>query len=87
MKVDETNAEEFCRVMQPNELSEDELRGLIAKEGVERAEVMFVIDFDYRTYISAYFDYPMEDYAPPGWKSSYGSTLAYLPEQIRTLWQ
>jgi hypothetical protein len=86
-KIDETNAEKYMEAMQNYELSTNEIQQLIATQGIDEVPLMFVVDFDNRTFVNGYYDYPLEKYVPEGWKSYLGNTYEYVPENVRALWE
>jgi hypothetical protein len=87
LRVDETNADKFCEAMQPYELSENQLQQIIEADDTQQTPLMFVVDFDNLTFVSSYFDYPIENYVPEGWKAYFGNTYEYVPEKLRALWE
>jgi len=94
--VDE-NAEEFLEAMKEAEISLDDLRRLVNKqhqftladEDDDRGDLdlVFLINFDEKLYVSMFFDVTYEEYVPKGWKGVFDDPLKYVRKEIQDIWE
>lgn len=94
--VDE-NAEEFLEAMKEAEILLDDLRRLVNKqhkitladEDDYRGDLqlVFLVNFDEKLYVSMFFDVAYEEYVPKGWKGVFDDPLKYVPKEIQDIWE
>ena len=63
------NAAEFLHALGARRLPADELRSIL---GSSTPDLLAFIDFDTRRYVHSYYDLPLEDYVPTGWRGRLG---------------
>lgn len=84
--VDEHNADEFCKAMNPYLLSTEEVYELLKKRGAANFPLYVVVNFDEQIYVNGYSELPMHEYVPATWKSVEDSPYKYVPADIAHLW-
>jgi hypothetical protein len=67
--------------MRGRPLSDEELRSRNSTTDFD-PELIAYIDFDRRRFVHAYYDLPLEDYVPRGWKGSLGDPLLAAQESV-----
>ena len=87
LRVDEKDAEQFCRVMSEREFTLAEVKALVEAQGPEKLPLTVVIDFDERLFVNGYYDRSIEEYVPPGWRGIFDDPLRYVPSEICSVWQ
>ncbi len=85
--VNDDNAAAFVEAMQAYRLSAEDITTLIERDGVNDWPLVILIDFDKREYINGFGEIPLHQYIPAGWTGFEGDPLAYVPENMRSIWQ
>lgn len=78
------NASTFLRALRARELSMAEAAAMAETDASDR-ELLALIDFDSKLYIHAYYDLPLENYVPDGWRGVLGDPREALGRQIHNL--
>ncbi len=69
MTVTTENGDGFVRALKGRRLSISELRRIVDSS---TPDLLALIDFDTRRYVHSYYDLPLEDYVPSGWRGRLG---------------
>lgn len=86
LTVDETNAEEFLKAMQEQELSLDSVKKLVAEKGEDKIPLTYVVNFDERIFVDGNSERDIVEYVPVNWKGIEDTPLNYVPDEIKAVW-
>lgn len=86
LRVDETNAAEFCEAMEPYELFAEDVRRLVETGEAVNWPLMVVINFDNKVFVNGFSEVPIHEYVPAGWTAYEDIASEHVPESIRALW-
>jgi hypothetical protein len=84
--VDDSTALAYLKSMQPDAISIDELQAELPNYK-DSLQPIFLIDFDNHRYVSWYFDVDYEEYIPSGWEGVFENPFAYLPNEVKAIWE
>jgi len=89
LRVDQTNADQFCEVMRPYELRPEEIRSWVKERGAVNVPLMMVVDFDERKFVDGYHEafVPKSEYVPAGWQGIDGDPYDHVPPEVSDLWR
>jgi hypothetical protein len=89
LRVDQTNADAFCAVMEPYELRPEQIRAWVKEHGAANVPLMMVVDFDALTFVDGYHEafVPKSEYVPAGWRGIDGDPYAHVPSEVSGLWR
>ena len=88
MCVDQSNADEFCAVMEPWELAPGEIADWVKHHGSESVPLVMVVDFDERLFVHGYSESvePKSTYLPKGWQGIEDDPYKHVPSQVAAPW-
>jgi hypothetical protein len=85
--VGNSNADAFCRAMQPYQLSEADVRALIRLRGGNNFPLGVVVNFDEKLFVNGCSEIPLHEYVPNGWTGVEGNSYDHVPNEVRSLWE
>lgn len=86
LRVDETNAAEFCEAMKPYELLAQDIQQLVETGEIVNWPLMIMLDFDNKVLVNEFREVPIHEYVPAGWTAYEDLAIARVPESIQALW-
>ena len=87
--VDQSNADEFCVVMEPWELAPAEISVWVKQHGCDAVPLVMVVDFDKRFFVHGYSEpvEPKSDYLPNGWQGVEDAPYNHVPDAVSAPWR
>lgn len=79
LTVDNDNAVLFLRALNAQQMPSGEA---VARAKELGSDLIAYIDFDSRRFVHSYYDLPLEDYVPKGWRGSLGDPVEALTHRI-----
>lgn len=87
LRVDETNAEEYCEAMKSQEILPNQVPHVVKDTFPRQEPLTFVVNFDERLFVNGWHDnIPIHEYVPKGWTALEEDPYEYVPPEIRVLW-
>jgi hypothetical protein len=89
LRVDQSNADEFCAVMKPYELGTGTIARWVKQHGCDAVPLVMMADFDARFFVHGYTEpvEPRSNYLPAGWDGVEGDPYEHVPPEVSAPWR